>query len=81
MIKIFRCCKLKAEQLSKQKASQQTWKEECANWECSGKNKRRSSLLSGDTKSAAGSAGRLGLLTSDLVSPEVSETSVSSDLL
>jgi hypothetical protein len=45
------------------------------------KNKGRSSLLSGDTKSAAGSAGRLGLLTSDLVSPEVSETSVSSDLL
>jgi hypothetical protein len=41
----------------------------------------RRSLLSGDTESAAGSAGGLGLLTSDLEAPEVSQTSVSSDLL
>jgi len=39
------------------------------------------SLLSGDTESSAGSACGLGLLTSDLVAPEVSQTSVSSDLL
>jgi len=42
---------------------------------------RLCSLLSGDSECAAGSAGGLGLLTSDLESPEVSETSVSSDLL
>lgn len=39
------------------------------------------SLLSGDTEGAAGSAGRLGLLTADLEAPEVSQTSVGSDLL
>lgn len=39
------------------------------------------SLLSGDTEGTAGSAGRLGLLTSDLEAPEVSQTSVGSDLL
>lgn len=42
---------------------------------------RARSLLSGDSESAAGSAGGLGLLTSDLEAPEVSQTSVSSDLL
>ena len=39
------------------------------------------SLLSGDSEGAAGSAGGLGLLTSDLEAPEVSQTSVGSDLL
>jgi len=39
------------------------------------------SLLSGDTESSSGSACGLGLLTSNLVAPEVSQTSVSSDLL
>lgn len=39
------------------------------------------SLLLGDSKGSAGSSGGLGLLTSDLVTEEVSETSVTSDLL
>ena len=47
-----------------------------ADYKCAGR-----SFLSGDTESTAGSAGRLGLLTSDLEIPEVSQTSVSSDLL
>jgi len=45
------------------------------------KEKGGRSLLSGDSECAAGSAGGLGLLTSDLEAPEVSQTSVSSDLL
>jgi len=88
-VKDFRCCKLKAEQwlgiadcpgelpppweerLGSLSQALATLKgERCAR-----------SLLSGDTESAASSAGGLGLLTSDLEAPEVSQTSVSSDLL
>lgn len=54
------------------------------NWrprgEC-GTGERSCSLLSGDSESSTSSAGRLGLLTSDLEAPEVSQTSVGSDLL
>ena len=39
------------------------------------------SLLLGDSEGSSGSASGLGLLTSDLESPEMSETSVASDLL
>lgn len=38
------------------------------------------SLLLGDSESSSGSASSLGFLTSDLESPEMSETSVASDL-
>lgn len=69
-MKDFRCASLKQSNGMMHKASI-LWLS-CANVR---------SLLSGDTESSAGSAGRLGLLTSDLESPEVSETSVGSDLL
>lgn len=49
--------------------------------EHSTKGERSCSLLSGNTESSASSAGRLGLLTSDLEAPEVSQTSVGFDLL
>ena len=39
------------------------------------------SLLSGDSQCSASSSSGLGLLTSDLDSPEMSETSVGSNLL
>jgi hypothetical protein len=39
------------------------------------------SLLLGDSEGSAGSASGLGLLASDLVAEEVSQTSVTSDLL